>query len=332
MYVSILEALSLHRDGLSFLNVGSGSGYLSCLVSALAGERTLCHGIDINPATVQHAAECTALWQLTRTNLDGDGGNKEPDSAASSSGDERSITRRLSVDPPAPVPVVTYVAGNCFNIDPSLAPLKYDRIYVGAGCPEDKWHFFRELLSPGGIIVLPIDDSSQLARVQMNSEHAFQLTTLASVHFSSLVGTDDNLNFPASDIAGEAECPCPYERVVLPRCPEWSPFTHSLFPRSFQRALAGIVYGRQMRRRRLPLHVWMHLFTFCPRDWFEPALDDAALLRRDLTEERQARAQAEQRLNAAQEHLRTLSYAHRADVVSNRFEHMRVCTICIACV
>jgi len=329
MYVSILEALSLHRNGLSFLNIGSGSGYLTCLVSALAGPRSLCHGIDINPAAVQHATKCTGLWQAAQAMRKA---KTEPQSN-NSLDDERSVTRRLSVDFSAPTPIVSYITGNCFNMRPEQAQLKYDRVYVGAGCPESHWHIFREFLNPGGIMVLPIDDTSELSRVQMNSDRDFVLTALSSVRFSSLVGTIDNLHFPrmvragneltnidsddesASESESESESepesepetavalvPKQYEPVALPRCSEWSPFTHMLFPLTFQRALSGIMYSRHNDRRRLPLHVWMFIFTFCPRDWFEPGVDETLLIKRDLREERRARQEAETRLQTT-EHL-----------------------------
>jgi protein-L-isoaspartate O-methyltransferase len=56
MYATVLEALELEGgSGLSFLNVGSGSGYLSCLAAALLGECGLSHGIDINPQLVKYS-------------------------------------------------------------------------------------------------------------------------------------------------------------------------------------------------------------------------------------------------------------------------------------
>jgi hypothetical protein len=42
MYVSVLTALDL-QPGMAFLNVGSGSGYLSCLAACLLGK-----SVDLN--------------------------------------------------------------------------------------------------------------------------------------------------------------------------------------------------------------------------------------------------------------------------------------------
>ena len=61
MYVTVLEALDLQR-GNSFLNVGSGSGYLSCLASYLLGGVGICHGIEISASAVEHSRMCTKSW------------------------------------------------------------------------------------------------------------------------------------------------------------------------------------------------------------------------------------------------------------------------------
>eukprot|EP01035_Chromulina_nebulosa_P022864 gene22864-29613_t len=54
MYVTAIEALEL-SEGLAFLNIGSGSGYLSCLVATLLGQSGVSHGIDINSSVIDHS-------------------------------------------------------------------------------------------------------------------------------------------------------------------------------------------------------------------------------------------------------------------------------------
>ena len=54
MYVTILNELELSQ-GLSFLNIGSGSGYLSCLAACLLGDSGLSHGIDVSRQVVVHS-------------------------------------------------------------------------------------------------------------------------------------------------------------------------------------------------------------------------------------------------------------------------------------
>jgi len=54
MYVSVLEHLDL-KNGHSFLNIGSGTGYLSCLAACMLGPCGLSHGIDVNEQVVEHS-------------------------------------------------------------------------------------------------------------------------------------------------------------------------------------------------------------------------------------------------------------------------------------
>ena len=61
MYATVLEQLDL-TQGLSFLNIGSGSGYFSCLAACLLGESGLSHGIDVNIDAVKHSEACCQRW------------------------------------------------------------------------------------------------------------------------------------------------------------------------------------------------------------------------------------------------------------------------------
>ena len=56
-----------------------------------------------------------------------------------------------------------------------------------------------------------------------------------------------------------------YDFVTLPPTPMWSPQTHHTFPTHFQATIRSIVYSRHRARVSLPLHVWMHVFTFLER-------------------------------------------------------------------
>jgi len=55
IYAEALEALLPLREGMSFLNVGSGSGYFSCLVSSIIGPTGTSRGIDIHPELIAFA-------------------------------------------------------------------------------------------------------------------------------------------------------------------------------------------------------------------------------------------------------------------------------------
>jgi tRNA1(Val) A37 N6-methylase TrmN6 len=59
--------ITLNRPGISFLNIGSGTGYLSYLASLLLQDDTsdssalsVNHGIELQPEMVSHAEACIA--------------------------------------------------------------------------------------------------------------------------------------------------------------------------------------------------------------------------------------------------------------------------------
>lgn len=54
IYTEVMEGLCL-ENGLSFLNLGSGTGYLSTLVGLMLGSNGINHGIEIHEDVVQYA-------------------------------------------------------------------------------------------------------------------------------------------------------------------------------------------------------------------------------------------------------------------------------------
>jgi protein-L-isoaspartate O-methyltransferase len=140
MYATVLEALELKPD-LSFLNVGSGSGYLSCLVASIIGVHSVNHGIEISPLNVTHSQTCIQTWL------------------------DKYISSNPTIATTGKDHGIAIVQGNAFDIDMNSA-LHYDRIYVGAGCPANCKEFFFNLLSDEGILVLPINESNQMVKIQ----------------------------------------------------------------------------------------------------------------------------------------------------------------------
>lgn len=57
MYASCLSELEL-KPSLSFLNVGSGSGYVSSIAACVLGAYGINHGIELNQSAVNHAKRC----------------------------------------------------------------------------------------------------------------------------------------------------------------------------------------------------------------------------------------------------------------------------------
>ncbi|VVC98591.1 unnamed protein product [Leptidea sinapis] len=56
IYSEVMEGLEL-RTGLSFLNVGSGTGYLSTMAGLIIGSTGISHGVENNPAVVEYAVK-----------------------------------------------------------------------------------------------------------------------------------------------------------------------------------------------------------------------------------------------------------------------------------
>jgi protein-L-isoaspartate O-methyltransferase len=61
MYALVLEKLGV-EPGMSVLNVGSGSGYLSCMCAVLVGRGGKSHGVERLPEAVEHANKVTKRW------------------------------------------------------------------------------------------------------------------------------------------------------------------------------------------------------------------------------------------------------------------------------
>ncbi|XP_022124368.2 uncharacterized protein LOC110999565 [Pieris rapae] len=157
IYSEVMEGLEL-RPGLSFLNIGSGTGYLSTLAGLILGTSGISHGVEIHPSTVDYATN--KLQQFIK---------KSP-----------SLDYFDFCEP-------KFFVGNGLN----LAPLQsgYDRVYCGAGCPEKYLNYIRYLLKVGGILIVPINDTLQ--QVKRVSETKWVSSSLMNVSFSTLRAPTD---------------------------------------------------------------------------------------------------------------------------------------------
>jgi len=167
MYVQIITAMEFSH-GQSFLNVGSGSGYLSCLVSCLIGEGGVSHGIEINADLVKLSTASCKFWFDSILNRRHQGELNLP-----------KVTREG----------VSFVQGNCFDIDVRAAKsvCLYDRIYIGAGCPEKNLKFFLSLLADDGMLIAPIQERGELVRIRKIIGGCFETKRLSHVYYAPLV-------------------------------------------------------------------------------------------------------------------------------------------------
>eukprot|EP01129_Flabellula_baltica_P003830 TRINITY_DN1355_c0_g1_i1.p1 TRINITY_DN1355_c0_g1~~TRINITY_DN1355_c0_g1_i1.p1 ORF type:complete len:269 (-),score=58.21 TRINITY_DN1355_c0_g1_i1:565-1371(-) len=148
MYAVCLQALEI-KKGNTFLDIGSGCGWMTSLGAFLAGETGYAHGIDILPGAVQFAAQNVEK-------LKGKG---------------------------LPLQNVTFERRNVFIKDPKAR--KWDRIHVGAACSQKRKHILYELLNPGGVCVTPI--GSHLIKAVKDMNGFTREYKLLDVRYSDLV-------------------------------------------------------------------------------------------------------------------------------------------------
>eukprot|EP00118_Oscarella_pearsei_P003999 m.16591 g.16591 ORF g.16591 m.16591 type:complete len:392 (+) comp27027_c0_seq1:99-1274(+) len=153
IYTKAVEALNF-RPGLSFLNVGSGTGYLSTLVGTLLGPHGVNHGIEIHESNVQYAQGKVREFMKTAPEFD--------------------LTSFC---------VPNFVVGSGLFINPAYR--SYDRVYCGAACPEEYIDFMKSLVNVGGILVVPF--VNQLQRIERVSNDDFKIDSILSVSFADLI-------------------------------------------------------------------------------------------------------------------------------------------------
>lgn len=153
IYAEVMERLKL-EPGLSFLNLGSGTGYLNTMAGLILGPYGINHGIEIHHDVVLYAQE--KLHEFNTESLAIDGYEFcEP----------------------------KFVVGNCLLLDSTNR--QYDRVYCGASCPAEHENYMKNLIKVGGILVMPLND--QLLQITRTDETTWDIKNLLPVSFASLV-------------------------------------------------------------------------------------------------------------------------------------------------
>ena len=126
----IIQLLSML--GVSFLNIGSGTGYLSTMAGFLIGPYGINHGIEIYPDNVDYAYEKLTEFRETSPWYD-----------------------------PMEFCEPLFVVGNGLLLSPGN--ILYDRIYCGAACPPEHAQLMKNMLNIGGILVMPHDNQVDMS-------------------------------------------------------------------------------------------------------------------------------------------------------------------------
>uniref|UniRef100_A0AC34GV51 Uncharacterized protein n=1 Tax=Panagrolaimus sp. ES5 TaxID=591445 RepID=A0AC34GV51_9BILA len=151
IYTNIMENFDLKR-GMSFLNIGSGSGYLSSLIGFIIGSLGVNHGIEINADIIKFANE-------TKEKFIND-----------------SVISGFDWCPPE------FYHGNAFHIKTDM---KYDRIYCGSRVPDGERLRFLKLLKIDGVCIMPYGGVFQ--RIRRASEKTFLCREISNVEFGDMI-------------------------------------------------------------------------------------------------------------------------------------------------
>lgn len=126
IYGCIVEALQVTpKSSMSFLNIGSGTGYLSSIVAHIVGPTGMCYGIELSRPAYEHGILSVKRWKEENDDIE--------------------------------LPLMEFIHGNGLNIEARSgeATHGFDRIYVGAAIERSKLAELASLLRFGGILVCP---------------------------------------------------------------------------------------------------------------------------------------------------------------------------------
>lgn len=158
IYSEVMESLKL-EPGLSFLNLGSGTGYLSTMAGLILGPYGINHGIELHNDGVQYALDRLEEFKLKSEMFD-----------------------EFEFCEPK------FVVGNCLQLNSGVR--LYDRVYCGAACPAEHENYMKNLINVGGILVMPLND--QLLQIRRISETSWETKNVLPVSFASLVPPKDS--------------------------------------------------------------------------------------------------------------------------------------------
>jgi len=175
MYAMCLDKLDI-QPGHIILDIGSGTGHLTAIAAFLAQPNGFAYGIDLHDHIIEFSISCVKQF-CDKTGVK--------------------------------IENIKFEKRNCFL--PSVDDLKYDRIHVGACCPEKHLNFLIDLLKPGGILVTPFGDKLIKTTKELNGE--MNQETLVSVRYSDLI-------LPSEAEIKEAEKLCNIAKARKIKVPE----------------------------------------------------------------------------------------------------------------
>ncbi|KAI4539808.1 hypothetical protein MG293_010203 [Ovis ammon polii] len=122
----LMEALDL-QPGLSFLNLGSGTGYLSSMVELILGPLGVNHAVELHSDVTEYAKQKLDFFIRTSDSFD-----------------------KFDCSEPS------FVTGNGLEI--SLDCSQCDRVDCGPGVQMEQEQYTKRPLKVGGVLVLPLQE------------------------------------------------------------------------------------------------------------------------------------------------------------------------------
>ncbi|XP_061908775.1 protein-L-isoaspartate O-methyltransferase domain-containing protein 2-like [Entelurus aequoreus] len=160
IYSEVMEALDL-RPRLSFLNLGSGTGYLSTMVGLILGPFGVNHGVELHADVIDYAYQKLHSFITTSDTFD-----------------------KFEFCEPS------FVLGNCLEIPPESR--QYDRVYCGAGVQKDHEDYMKNLIKVGGVLVMPLEE--KLTKITRTGPNSWETNKIISVSFAPLVLPKRNMD------------------------------------------------------------------------------------------------------------------------------------------
>mmetsp|Transcript_11311 Transcript_11311/g.31972 ORF Transcript_11311/g.31972 Transcript_11311/m.31972 type:complete len:549 (+) Transcript_11311:81-1727(+) len=311
IYGAVLEALDLKpNSSQAFLCIGAGTGYLCAIAAEILGPKSLNFGIEIHRDVIDHCQNALKTWST-----------KKPWGVNSTSTSNVSARSR---------PQIIHGNGLCISAKDGESMVGFDRIYIGAAIERDDLARMSELLSPGGILVVPVDD--MLIRITRSRDGDESATQPAGTNGVSEEGDDEELGDAQDEddsddetevqLGGEFDSQIlsgvrfasllksPGLRTVIPAM-VWTPGSHKLFPDTFRKASRELllcsnseyvqplpIQPRPEDRINvactLPKSVLMVILSFTHRGWFSPDQNETSYLKTRLKEEKDKVARTNQ--------------------------------------
>jgi len=280
IYCSVLQALELEENTpTSFLNIGSGTGYLSCITAEILGPQSLNYGIEIFEDNVKHSKQAIEKWKKER---------KKRDSNA----------KDLHLD---------IIHGNIFHTSSTEGEsmVGFDRIYIGAAVSLSRLSKITKLLSPGGILVGPVDD--ELVKVVRIGDLTGEVPGSTITAYNGR--RYPNPNYVGSGFTQQVLTSVRFAPLVLnPRIETvipgrvWTPSNQKYYPEAFKEATnqlfmcsnSNVVQPIPPPKKTedrinfaamLPKVIWMEILSFTHRKWFDSEETEMSRTKKRLFEE-----------------------------------------------